>query len=84
MAKVRNRTVNGPIPHVGCWLVVRAVARDGTAQGSVAAPDGSAWVINVFCAEETNNDRRVGAVYFSKHSFVPHAQIDVWNRGQTA
>jgi hypothetical protein len=32
-------------------------------------PDGSAWVINVFCTEDTNTDLRVGVVCFSKRSF---------------
>jgi hypothetical protein len=32
-------------------------------------PDGSAWVVNVFCTEATNTDLRVGVVCFSRRSF---------------
>ena len=33
------------------------------------APDGSAWIVNVFCTEATNTPLRVGVVCFSRSSF---------------
>jgi hypothetical protein len=33
------------------------------------APDGSAWIVNVFCTEATNTPLRVGVVCFSRRSF---------------
>ena len=32
-------------------------------------PDGSAWVINVFCTEATNTPLKVGVICFSRDSF---------------
>jgi hypothetical protein len=34
-------------------------------------PVGGAWVINVFCAEATKTELRVGAICFSRDSFQP-------------
>jgi hypothetical protein len=33
------------------------------------APDGSAWIVNVFCTQDTNTALRVGVVCFSRSSF---------------
>lgn len=33
------------------------------------APDGSAWIVNVFCTEATNTPLQVGVVCFSRSSF---------------
>ncbi|MGH2616564.1 MAG: hypothetical protein ACRDJC_15090, partial [Thermomicrobiales bacterium] len=32
-------------------------------------PDGSAWVVNVFCTKATNTELRVGVICFSRNSF---------------
>jgi hypothetical protein len=40
-------------------------------------PDGSAWVVNVFCTEATNVDLVVGAICFSLRSFQPQGQSSV-------
>jgi hypothetical protein len=37
-------------------------------------PDGSAWVINVFCTEATNTDLQVGVACFSRRSFELQGQ----------
>jgi hypothetical protein len=37
-------------------------------------PDGSAWVVNVFCTEATNTALRVGAICLSRSSFQLVAQ----------
>ena len=33
------------------------------------APDGSAWIVNVFCTEASNTPLRVGVVCFRRRSF---------------
>jgi hypothetical protein len=33
------------------------------------APDGSAWIVNVFCTDATNTPLQVGVVCFSRGSF---------------
>jgi hypothetical protein len=33
------------------------------------APDGGAWIVNVFCTQATNTPLRVGVVCFSRSSF---------------
>lgn len=37
---------------------------------SHVTPDGSAWVVNVYCLEATNTNLFVGAICFSESSFV--------------